>query len=201
MANNFKTKNTSEVDPAGSLDGGAVVFASVDTAGVHTPMVGNAGLIASGVSITALQTVGGIARTSGTYVTASSNTSVVASFNAAGNFITKPYASEGADWQYAAASGGITDTTDVAVRAASTSERGYVTGIQLRNANAVATEFVIKDGATVIWRTSLPASMTAPVVVSFATPLRGSVNTALNVACITTAAQVYANVQGYISRA
>jgi len=116
-----------------------------------------------------------------------------------GALVTKPYAIPEADWQYAAAAGGITNTTDVAIKAAAAAGiRNYVTAIDLRNAHAtVATEVVIKDGATVIWRQLLPAAMPAPVEITFPTPLKGSVATALNVACLTTGAQVYVNAQGF----
>jgi hypothetical protein len=101
-------------------------------------------------------------------------------------------------WGYAAASGGIINTGDVEIRAAGAAGvRHYVTGLQLRNANATATEFVIKDGATVIWRTDLPANMAGSMEVPFRTPLKGTAATALNVACITTGAKVYCNMQGF----
>ncbi len=117
-----------------------------------------------------------------------------------GALISKPYAIPESDWQYAAASGGIVNTTDVVAKAAAAAGiRNYVTGIQVRNTNAVATEFVIKDGATVIWRTQLPASMAGSMDVQFPTPLRGTAATAVNIACITTGAAVYANLQGYIA--
>ena len=112
--------------------------------------------------------------------------------------IIKPYSIPEADWQYAAGAGGIINTTDVAARAAQAAGiRNYVTGIQVRNTNAVSTEFVIKDGATVIWRTQLPASMSGSQCVTFVTPLRGAAATAINIACITTGAAVYVNLQGY----
>ena len=115
-----------------------------------------------------------------------------------GALTVKPYGPAGSDWQYAAAAGGIVNTTDVVARAAGAAGvRNYVTGVQLRNANAVATEFVVKEGATVIWRTQLPANMTGSMNVEFTTPLRGAAATAINVACITTGAQVYCNVQGF----
>jgi hypothetical protein len=116
-----------------------------------------------------------------------------------GALVTKPYAIPEADWQYAAAAGGIINTTDVVLRAAAAAGiRNYVTSIDIRNAHAtVATEVVIKDGATVIWRQLLPAAMTAPVEITFPTPLRGTAATAMNVACITTGAQVYVNAQGF----
>lgn len=116
-----------------------------------------------------------------------------------GALVTKPYAIPEADWQSAAAAGGITTTTDVVLKAAAAAGvRNYVTAIDLRNAHAtVATEVVVKDGATVIWRQLLPAAMASPVAITFPTPLRGTAATAVNVACITTGAQVYFNAQGF----
>lgn len=101
------------------------------------------------------------------------------------------------DWQYAAASGGIVNTTDVAAKAAGAAGvRNYVTGCSLSNNSATATEFVIKDGATVIWRVHCPANM-PNTPFTFPTPLRGTAASIINIACITTAAAVYANLQGY----
>lgn len=116
-----------------------------------------------------------------------------------GALIQKPYAIPESDWSYAAATGGIINTTDVPVRAAGAAGiRNYVTAASFSNNSATATEVVIKDGATtVLWRGMLPAN--APnFPVAFPTPLRGTPATAVNVACITTGAAVYANVQGYI---
>lgn len=116
-----------------------------------------------------------------------------------GALVAKPYSIPEADWQYAAAAGGITSTADVALKAAAAAGiRNHVTSIDVRNAHAtVATEVVVKDGATVVWRQLLPAAMAAPVAVAFPTPLRGTAATALNFACLTTGAQVYVNAQGY----
>lgn len=112
--------------------------------------------------------------------------------------IIKPFSIPEADWQYAAASGGIINTTDVVARAAGAAGiRNYVTGLQLRNVSAVSTEVVIKDGATVIWRDFMPANNATPREVVFQTPLKGTAATALNIACVTTGAAVFANLQGY----
>jgi hypothetical protein len=112
--------------------------------------------------------------------------------------ITKDFSIPELDWQYAALTGGIVNTADVAVRVAqATGIRNYVTALQVRNTSAVATEFVIKEGATAIWRTQLPAAMTDSQCIVFPTPLKGATATAINVACITTGAAVYANLQGY----
>ena len=101
------------------------------------------------------------------------------------------------EWQYAAASGGITNTHDVALVAAQGAGiKNYLTGLSVANANATATEVVVKDGSTVIWRMYLAAN--APIQsIKFVTPLQSSANSALNVACITTGTQTYINAQGY----
>lgn len=104
-------------------------------------------------------------------------------------------------WVYAAASGGITDTADVALAAAAgVGKANYLSSMQVLNSSATATEVVIKDGSTVIWRGRFGASMTAPVGISFDPPLASSANTALNVACITTATVTYVNAQGFTDK-
>jgi hypothetical protein len=118
-----------------------------------------------------------------------------------GSLVIQPYAIPESTWSYAAAAGGIINTTDVPVRAAAAAGiRNYVTAATFSNASAtVATEVVIKDGgSTVLWRGFLPANA-ANVPVPFPTPLRGTAATAVNVACVTTGAQVYVNIQGYIA--
>lgn len=146
--------------------------------------------------------VGNPVRAAGRAVTA--NYTAVASNDTAdlvtttvGALISKPYSIPEADWQYAAPSGGINVITDVVAKAAGAAGiRNYVTGLHLRNSSATATEFLVKDGATVIFRTHLPASMTFDVPVVFPTPLRGTAATALNIQC-SAVANVYANMQGY----
>lgn len=101
------------------------------------------------------------------------------------------------DWSYAAASGGIVNTTDVVAKAAAGAGlRNYIYSAQIKNANAVAGEFVIKDGATVMWRGHLAANMLNAEELNFKPPLKGTANTAVNIACITTGQQVYADLQG-----
>lgn len=116
-----------------------------------------------------------------------------------GAVINYPYSAPDLTWNYAAASGGITNSTDVTVKAAAGSGvRNFIRDLDVRNAHAsVATEFVIKDGAsTVLWRGHLPANGDQ-VSITFDPPLRGTANTAVNIACVTTGAQVYANVRGF----
>jgi hypothetical protein len=101
------------------------------------------------------------------------------------------------EWSYAAASGGITNTTDVALAAAAgTGLRRYICSMTLSNNSATATEVVLKDGATIIWRGHLPANAPMSEII-FSNPLKTTANAALNFACITTAAAVYVNAQGY----
>jgi len=115
-----------------------------------------------------------------------------------GALIVRQYSIPEADWQYTTAAGGIVNTTDNTITAAGAAGiRNYVTHLDLINRAAVETEFVIKDGATVIWRTSLPPSMTVAAEFNFPTPLKGTAATAMNVACLTTGAAVRCNAQGY----
>ena len=121
----------------------------------------------------------------------------------AGQGITKPFSTAETDWQFACTAP-VANTTDLVIKAASGTAgiRNYLTGFQIINSSAtVATEVVIKDGATVIWRgfVGTSALLNSVVGVVFQTPLRGTGNTALNFACITTASAVYISAQGYTS--
>lgn len=117
-----------------------------------------------------------------------------------GALIQKPYAIPEADWQYAPTAA-TTVNTDVVVKAAAGAGiRNYITGFQVMNTHAtVATEFVIKDGATVIFRSWLPANMQGDHDYRFATPLKGTANAAINFQAITTGANIYVNAQGYVA--
>jgi hypothetical protein len=112
-------------------------------------------------------------------------------------------------WFYAAASGGITNTSDVTLAAApGAGMANYLTNLQIHNSDAtVATEVVIKSGAsTVLWRIFLPAGRpasltpTMPTSFTFSRPLVADNNTALTVAAITTSAELYINAQGFIAQ-
>jgi hypothetical protein len=118
-----------------------------------------------------------------------------------GALITRPFQIPELEWSYAAAAGGIVNTTDVVLAtAAGAGLRRYLTSLFVKNVNATATEVVVKDGAsTVIWRGHLSANMTSGDLVIFQSPIETSANAALNFACITTGAQVYVNAQGYIA--
>jgi hypothetical protein len=113
--------------------------------------------------------------------------------------IIKPFSIPELDWSYAAATGGIINTTAVTIRAAQGAGiRNYITSLQISNNSGTATEVSIRDGAggTVIWRGMAAANMTQQPI-TFANPLKSTAATLLEVVCGTTAAAVYVNAQGY----
>ncbi|MES0068803.1 hypothetical protein NKJ73_23795 [Mesorhizobium sp. M0074] len=105
-----------------------------------------------------------------------------------------------ATWRYPAAAGGETGTADVPVKAAVAGQRNHMTWLTAVNAHAtVDTEILIKDGAaTVLYRGFLKAAG-GRLDIEFRSPLSSTVNTALNVANVTTGAQVYFNCGGYVA--
>ncbi|MER8817163.1 hypothetical protein [Mesorhizobium sp. M0965] len=105
-----------------------------------------------------------------------------------------------ATWRYPAAAGGETGTADVPVKAAVAGQRNHMTWLTAVNAHAtVDTEILVKDGgATVLYRGFLKAAG-GRLDIEFRSPLSSSVNTALNVANITTGAQTYFNCGGYVA--
>lgn len=117
--------------------------------------------------------------------------------------VNQPYALTGARWQYAAASGGIANTTTAVTitAAAGSSVRNYLTSLQI-NAGALgaATEVAVRDGAggTVLWRGVVGTGGSTQSVV-FPTPLRGTANTLMEVVTLTATVTggVYINAQGY----
>lgn len=116
-------------------------------------------------------------------------------------FAVKPFSLPALDWSYAADAGGIIDAADKVIKAAAGAGlRNYLTKIDIKNAHAtVATEIVVKDGATVIWRQHFKAVMDSVASIQFPTPLKSTANAALNVAAITTGSAVYVNAQGYVA--
>ena len=109
----------------------------------------------------------------------------------------------GTAWSYAPPAGGIDgSTTAVTIKAAAgAGVRNYITGLQVSHATlANATELAIRDGAggTVLWRMTLGTTAAESLPIHFATPLRGSLNTLLEVVTLTSAAgDVLVNAQGF----
>lgn len=105
-------------------------------------------------------------------------------------------------WSYAAASGGIDNTTTaVTIKAATTGARNYITDIQVSHATlGAATELAIRDGAggTVLWRMTLGTVANENISVSFKTPIVGTAATLLEVVTLTAVTgDVLFNAQGY----
>lgn len=117
-----------------------------------------------------------------------------------GKLVTIPYANPNQTWSYAAASGGIVNTTGVTAKAAAGSGiRNYITHVSVINGHAtVDTDVQIRDGAagTVLWRGFAKAAG-GGVSESFDPPLRGTENTLVEVANATTGSATYFNMQGF----
>ena len=117
-----------------------------------------------------------------------------------GKQVMLPYALPGAAWKYAAASGGIVNTTAITIKAAGAAGVvNYLTHLSVINGHAtVSTEVAIRDGAagTVIWRGFAQAAG-GGVAETFVPPLASTAATLLEVVCITTGSAVYVNAQGY----
>ena len=111
--------------------------------------------------------------------------------------MTRPLVKHGKAWRYVAASGGIVNTTAVTLKAAVAAKAHHLTEIEIINANATGTEVAIRDGAggTVLWR-GYAIQALGPIVVKFHEPIIGSVNTLLEVVCLTNASQTYVNARG-----
>ena len=111
------------------------------------------------------------------------------------------------EWVYAAASGGITNTTTAAtlVAAQAAGVRNYLTSLQLSSdALGAATEIAIRDGAggTVLWRGKIGTAGIAGVsTIQFSDPLKSTAATLLEVVTLSASVfgGVYVNAQGYIA--
>lgn len=106
-------------------------------------------------------------------------------------------------WSYAAAESGIANTTTaVTIKAAAgAGQRNYIEALQVSHATlGAATELAIRDGAggTVLWRMTLATGANENIGVTFDPPLRGSLNTLLEVVTLTAVTGgVYVNAQGF----
>lgn len=118
-----------------------------------------------------------------------------------GALVNKPFSIPEADWSYSGIAGGIVNNTAVPIKAAAGAGlRNYITGFSLQNASAVATEVLILDGATVIWRGYVGTTAINSVVgINFISPLKSTANAALNVQVVTNGSAILANAQGYVA--
>jgi hypothetical protein len=119
-----------------------------------------------------------------------------------GKVVNYPFANPNQSWNYAAASGGLVNTTGVTARAAAGAGiRNYITCIDVVNSHpTVGTEILIRDGAagTVLHR-GFAAAAGGGYTRAFNTPLRGTANTLVEIAEVTTTATtgVYVNLSGF----
>jgi hypothetical protein len=175
-----------------------------------TEIMGNNGLtfISGGTAAHSAASSGNPVRMAGRVNTAADTTLIAGDVSdlfmtPAGQLVVKDFATADIDWVYAAASGGIANTTTaVTIKAAAGAGiRNYVTGLTLsHDALGGVTEFAIRDGAagTVIWRQKLQTTATEGINVVFPTPLRGSAATLLEIVTLTAVTGgVFASVQGY----
>jgi len=124
-----------------------------------------------------------------------------------GRLITRLNSIPENEWVYAAASGGITNTTTAVtlVAAQAAGVRNYLTSLQLSSdALGAATEIAIRDGAggTVLWRGKIGIAGIAGVSnIQFSDPLKSTAATLLEVVTLTASVTggVYVNAQGYIA--
>lgn len=136
-----------------------------------------------------------------TAVGAGDTADLIATLN--GALVVRPHSIPAAEWSYAAASGGIDNTTTaVTVKAAGAAGIvNYITSIQICHATlGAATEFAIRDGAggTVLWRTILHTTALPTVTYNFNNPLRGTAATLTEIVTLTAVTgDVMVNVQGY----
>ncbi|WDA36403.1 hypothetical protein [Sphingobium sp. YC-XJ3] len=105
-------------------------------------------------------------------------------------------------WTYAAVAGGIVSSTaDVVLKAAAgAGVRNFLKTLNIsHDALGGATEIVVKDGATVVWRGKLQTTANEGLSeINFDPPLKGSANTALNVALLTSVTGgVFVNATGF----
>lgn len=89
----------------------------------------------------------------------------------------------------------IINTTSTQIIAADASFRRYITDVLITNESATATRVDILDGATVL--ASCYVGGNNYFEHSFTIPLRGTVNTAVNAQCATTAASVFVTLTGF----
>lgn len=167
-----------------------------------------AGSVAEDAATTAGPVItGGVVRTAASPpITFIAGDAVRTTMSSAGSTVNLPYSVPEATWSYAAAAGGILNTTTaVTIKAAAAAGlRNYLTNIQLMSeALTNATEVAVRDGAagTVLWRTKIGVGGLVNSEITFDVPLRGTAATLLEVVTLTasSAGAVYFNAQGFVA--
>lgn len=112
-----------------------------------------------------------------------------------GALIVKPYSIPESDWTF---TGFINSTANSPAKAAAGAGlRNYVTGLQV-TPDGTDSFFEIRDASTVIWKGKIAAAAN-PAVVRFATPLKSTANTTINVGLTAGTTSTYVNLQGYVA--
>jgi hypothetical protein len=123
-----------------------------------------------------------------------------------GKLIVRQHSIPENEWNYAAASGGILNTTTAVTikTAAGAPYRNYLTSLQIQSeALTNASELAIRDGAggTVLWRIKIPVTGLDLKQIKFDDPLKSTSSTLLEVVTLTASVTgaVYFNAQGYVA--
>lgn len=121
-----------------------------------------------------------------------------------GKLIVRSHSIPENEWKYAAASGGIANTTTGVTLAAAggTGVSVYITSMQLRSETlGNPTEIVLRDGAggPVLWRSKINSNGMDLINITFENPIKGTANTLLEFATLTATVTgtIYINAQGY----
>lgn len=196
---------------------------SAQTAGnrvdTQTDSVGNARVIIAGNGLAPFATATlagyGLTRNSNSVTSAQAlalatmggfwnGTNIIPAPGDASGGVNQPYAMTSSRWLYAAATGGIVNTTTAVTvaAAAGASVRNYVASMQIHwDALGVATEIAVRDGAggTVLWRGKIPAGAAGMEEIVFPSPLKGTANTLLEVVTLTASVTggTFFNLQGF----
>lgn len=146
--------------------------------------------------------LGVIGRTASSNVTNGQISAVTGTLS--GQITTWPWAIPENAWSYAAASGGISNTTTaVTIKAAAASGiRNYLTKLVVATETlGTATELAIRDGAagTVLFRTKLHTTALPTTTFHFEPPLRGTAATLMEVVTLTATSTggVFVNATGF----
>lgn len=185
---------------------GAVLVPGVNAFITNSPTVVDTGAAASGAAVSGNPVrIGYQARTTNLAVATTQTVDGIAT--TAGAHVVYMWSLPGLTWKYAAAAGGIVNSTTAVtlIAAAGGGIKNYVKHLQISVAGTVTTasELVIRDGAagTVIWRGSLlAATTTQPIDIDFEPPLGSTAATLLEAATLTgmgAASAVYLNAQGF----
>jgi hypothetical protein len=99
---------------------------------------------------------------------------------------------------YSSATGGLTTTTPDQIAAGQVGLRNFLSCLQYNNRSATASEIVVLDNATVIWRGYAPASQANTTHILFDPPLQTVANSPLKVGMVTTATATVVSAQGFV---